>query len=148
MNTAELEQLRQVVTEASAALTTVALFLSDIQARLDVIESVDASSQNGQVSPPYVDRAMFCIHWQDRICFLGDSLTFRLFDCLARRPDRFVPHQHLLSDAWEGSVVDVRTIRSGVRHLKDKLRLANMEGLAAAIVAGRKAYVLRLRPVA
>jgi len=147
MTEAELEQLRQLLVEMTAALTNVALYAADIQARLGIAEGRDAASRNGHISQPHVDRAMFCVHWEGRSCFLGNTTTFRLFDCLARRPDRYVPHRHLLIDAWEGSVVNVRTIRSVVRHLRHKLRHAKMEGLAAAIVGGGKAYALRLRPV-
>lgn len=70
--------------------------------------------------------------WNDKTCFLGNTLLFRFFERLARSPNRYVPHSELLEDVW-GGVRDMSTIRGVAKRLRDRLREEDMGELADAI---------------
>lgn len=78
------------------------------------------------------DAEMFTITFQGKSCFLGNTLPFRFFVRLARRPNTYVTYEDLLEDVWEGVRTD-DAIRSVVKTLRSKLRDARMGALADAI---------------
>ena len=101
-------------------------------------------------SPPtgnqfFVDRDRLQVVFRGRACVLGNTLSFRLLERLARRPNSYVTYDELLADVWEG-VRSEAAIRSVVKRLRQSLRRQGMAELAAAIdgtAAGR--YCLRVK---
>lgn len=145
MNAEQIERLRILLANLTDSLTTAALATAEIRGILDPAFNTEGlRKSNGHLSPPRVDRGMFCVEWDGRVCFLGSTRTFHLLECLARRPNRYVSHTQLLTDVWRGDIKEVETIRSVVRHLREKLRQAKMHGLANAIVGTGQAYGLLL----
>lgn len=97
---------------------------------------------------PLVDADTLAVHWKGKTCFLGKTLAFKLFARLARRPNHFLSHDLLLDEVWECRVTK-EAMRSVVKVLKQKLRQAGMEDLAAAIDGRRReCYGLILNRVA
>lgn len=82
--------------------------------------------------------------WIGRRCFLGRTLTFKLFERLARRPNQYVTYDRLLQDVWNG-LRSNEAIRSVVKELRRKLIDAGMSDLAEAIDgSNRECYGLIL----
>lgn len=81
---------------------------------------------------PRIDHQTLCVHWQDRTCFLGNTLLLRFFDRLCRSPNRYVAYRDLLNDVWRGQRDD-STIRGVAKRLRDRLSAHGMAELAAAI---------------
>jgi hypothetical protein len=81
---------------------------------------------------PIADPNTLAVRWKGKTCFLGKTLTFKLFARLARRPNHFLSHDLLLDEVWERQVTK-EAMRSVVKMLKQKLRQAGMTDLAAAI---------------
>jgi len=42
-------------------------------------------SRNGSVRLPIADRATYCARWANQTCYLGNTMSFRLLERLARR---------------------------------------------------------------
>lgn len=79
-----------------------------------------------------VDRRTLTVYWEDRACFLGYTLPFRLMERLAQRPNQYTPVERLMLDLWGGTKAP-STIRSAVSDLRKKLVAAGMTELAAMI---------------
>lgn len=93
---------------------------------------------------PVVDEELLEIRYRGRRCFLGNTLPFRFFARLHRRPNRYVTYEELLEAVWDGVRSD-SAIRTVAKRLRELLRQAGMRELADAIdgsVPGR--YALRL----
>ena|SRR5690349_14552413 len=91
-----------------------------------------------------VDEELLEIRYRGRKCFLGNTLPFRFFARLHRRPNSYLTYEELLEDVWDGIRSD-SAIRTVVKRLRNILRRAGMDELADAIdgsVPGR--YALRL----
>lgn len=82
---------------------------------------------------PRVDAATFCVLYRGRRCFLGNTLPFWLFGTLAQQLNRYVSYEQLLSDVWHAQRRSNEAIRNVAQILKQKLRLAGLRDLAAAI---------------
>lgn len=94
---------------------------------------------------PVVDEELLVIRYQNRTCFLGNTLPFRFFAHLARRPNTYVTYEELLEDVWDGVRSD-SAIRTVVKRLRVLLRRAGLEELAEAIDGSEPGrYALRLR---
>ncbi len=108
-----------------------------IRAELDVSgpggNAGSATDLSGAGGRPVVDASTLCLSWAGKSCHLGPTVLFRLADRLSRRPNQYITAEHLLRDVWEGGLRSPDTIRSAVRHLRERLSLAGMEDLAAAI---------------
>jgi hypothetical protein len=48
-------------------------------------------SGNGSTRPSIIDGATFSVHWANRTCHLGNTVSFRLLERLARRPTAGAP---------------------------------------------------------
>ena len=81
---------------------------------------------------PIADRSTFSVRWQNKTCYLGNSLPFRLLERLAYRPNQLVHHDQLLDEVWECRR-SREAVRSIVKVLRQKLCQAGMEDLAEAI---------------
>jgi DNA-binding response OmpR family regulator len=92
----------------------------------------------------FIDHDRLQVAFHGRRCILGNTLSFRFLERLARRPNTYVTHDELLVDVWQG-VRSESAIRSVVKRLRQTLRQQGLSELAAAIdgkSAGR--YCLRL----
>ena len=81
---------------------------------------------------PRIDRDGLSVHWRGGECILGATISFRLLDRLARRPNHYVSHAQLLDDVWE-CVRSRSAIRSAVCELRLRLSSAGMQDLAEMI---------------
>lgn len=142
MNPEKQERIRQTLkslAEAQAATITLmeeALALMTEELALDPITFWKSRGSPATFAPPtktaLFDTEMLTITFQGKSCFLGNTLPFRFFVRLARRPNTYVTYEDLLSDVWDGTRTD-EAIRSVVKTLRSKLREAKMGVLADAI---------------
>lgn len=95
---------------------------------------------------PVVDAGLFTVTFRSRSCFLGNSLLFRLFSRLARRPNFYVTYEDLLSDVWNGSARSDAAVRSVAKRLRVALRRGGMNDLADGIDGSEPGhYALKLK---
>ncbi len=109
--------------------------------RLRCGRELNRSSAN---SRPLLSESTLSVSWHGRSLHLGHTLSFRLLDRLARRPNQYVTHLDLLRDVWDDEELATATIRSVVRHLRRRLREGGMTGLAKAIRGHNGRYILDL----
>jgi DNA-binding response OmpR family regulator len=95
---------------------------------------------------PLVDPLSMTVTWSGRTCLLRSRILLALMHSLARRPNQFVPFEKLRHDVWDGAQKSDDTIRSTVRHLKDRLIEAEMGELARHICAAGLRYGLVTGP--
>jgi hypothetical protein len=120
----------------------------DLDEIAPVAAMLAASSSNGGISAPrpIVDAATFSVHWDGKVCVLGNTLPFRLLERLGRRPNQFIHCDQLLDDVWQG-LRSREAIRSVVKVLKQKLVQAGMDDLAASIKGNQpRHYGLIFKP--
>lgn len=79
------------------------------------------------------DEGRFVARWQGRECQLGNTVSFRLFRCLAAARNRYVPHLELLEDVWEGEERTPSAIRSAIGELRSRLVSGGLKEVADAI---------------
>lgn len=72
------------------------------------------------------------IAFREKRCFLGNTITLRLFRRLLQRRNQFIRHDELLTQVWDG-IRSPSTIRSAVKMLRRQLRKAGMKEVADAI---------------
>lgn len=142
MNPDKQERIRQTLkslAEAHAATITLmeeALALMTEELALDPITFWKSRGSPTVFASPtktaLFDTEMLTITFHGKSCFLGNSLPFRFFVRLARRPNTYVAYEDLLTDVWDGVRTD-EAIRSVVKTLRNKLREAKMSVLADAI---------------
>lgn len=154
MATEEAQRLAELAEQLSEALMTAAICADEIraivQAELDSHSPVgwrrpqDVKHRNPPARRPLVDSSTFSVCWAGKTCFLRRTILFRLAARLARQPNQYIAADQLLLDVWDGGVKSPDTIRSAVRHLRDRLSCAGMEDLAAAIqgTGGRYGLIL------
>jgi DNA-binding response OmpR family regulator len=102
------------------------------------------SQQPLRVGPFIVDRATFSVADGIRVCELGNTICFRLIDCLASEPTRRFTRSQLLAAVWSGQRRAATTVRSAVFELRERLRKAGMDELAEAIRAEGGTYGLMI----
>ncbi len=90
------------------------------------------NTENNAHRQTIADRATFCARWGGKSCYLGNTLSFRLLERLAHRPNQLFCYDTLLQDVWE-SKRSREAVRSVVKVLRQKLRAAGMDDLAQAI---------------
>ena len=96
--------------------------------------STDPHAPSAQDPPDgLADEGRFAVRWRGRECRLGNTVSFRLFHRLAAARNRYVTHDDLLSDVWDGEERSPSAIRSAVGELRRRLVEGGMEDLAAAI---------------
>ncbi len=81
---------------------------------------------------PVMDYSTFSVQHESTICFLGNTLPFRLLARLLRRPNSYVSHQILLDEIWDG-IRSPEAVRSVVKTLRSKLRDAGLVTLSNSI---------------
>ena len=93
---------------------------------------------------PLVDDSTLSVIWDGKTCCLRNTVLFRLAGRLARQPNQYISANQLLSDVWDGGVKSPDTIRSAVRHLRQRFIQAGMGDLAIAIRGSGGRYGLIL----
>ena len=91
--------------------------------------STPVRDSNGR---PMVDYTTFTVHWNGKTCYLGNTLPFKLFERLSRRPNQLVHCDQLLDEVWQ-CCRSREAMRSVVKVLRQKLVRAGMKDLARAI---------------
>ena len=136
-----LEKLSQLAAAQASAAALAQEIIVSVGERLGLdlgeiapVAATSASSPNGGTSArrSMIDPATFSVHWDGKICVLGNTLPFRLLERLGRRPNQFIHCDQLLDDVWQG-LRSREAIRSVVKVLKQKLVQAGMDDLAASI---------------
>lgn len=128
---------REQIESLNHTLVSVAAVLRDLADRLQdaAIEHEQAwytTARNGTMNPLAIDRSKFSVVWNGRECVLGATISFRLLERLARRPNQYTSHSQLLDDVW-GGTRSISTIRSAVGELRGALQRAGLSDLAAMI---------------
>jgi DNA-binding response OmpR family regulator len=90
-------------------------------------------SGNGSAHPSIIDEETFSVHWANRTCRLGNTLSFGLLARLALRPNQFISYEVLCKDVWKDEYTSHEAVRSAVKVLRRKLIAAGMADLAEAI---------------
>jgi DNA-binding response OmpR family regulator len=141
-----IQRLNQLAAAHSEAESLLREIVSKLCEEFDFdVRSIAASNRRADGSSParsvqqvpLADPNTLAIHWKGKTCFLGKTLAFKFFARLARRPNQFLSHDLLLDEVWECRVTK-EAIRSVVKTLKQKLRKAGMDDLAARIDGGRR----------
>lgn len=78
---------------------------------------------------PTVDDEHLKACFQDKECFLGNTMELKLFGRLARRPGTYVSIETLFQDVWEGHIRTKNAVHKCASILRRKLRDAGMDGL-------------------
>ncbi len=148
-------RLHHLSTQLAELLMTAALCAQELQHAIEAELGGDgngpacdpAADPPGPAGRPLVDRATLSVTWQGRSVQLGHTRGFRLLECLARRPNRYVTHVDLIRDVWDDNdELSTDTIRSVVSQLRCKLRAHGMDGLATAITGHCGRYVRKVQP--
>lgn len=157
MAESRLEQLSSNLHRLVTMQTAMLAMLEETVALIDVelqtlpyrsILDADPSESPSGWTQPYVDKSLLAVVYRGRECFLGNTLSLRLFERLLRRPNQYLDHRDLLDHVWFG-VREPSSIRSVVKELRAKLRNAGMADLSAAIdgrVAGHYGLILNKLP--
>jgi Transcriptional regulatory protein, C terminal len=123
-----------------------------VQSELDGTSNaaIGLSDRNMPLNPPSANErpilheSTLRVNWKGKSLHLGHTRSYWLLDRLTRRPNQYVTHLDLLHDVWDDEELSTSTIRSAVRHLRRKLRVGDMEGLADAIRGHNGRYILVL----
>jgi DNA-binding response OmpR family regulator len=83
----------------------------------------DTKPRNPARRRPLVDSSTFSVFWAGKTCPLRRTILFRLAERLARQRNQYITADQLLRDVWEGGIKSPETIRSAVRHLRQRLTL-------------------------
>lgn len=101
---------------------------------LEAPAAIGLSSQPESLRPSLLaDTSTFCAIYQDRHCYLGNTLVFELFRLLISRLNRYVSYSELLAEVWKQEERSPEAVRTVVQLLRKKLRAAKMSDLAEAI---------------
>ena len=133
-----VEKVAQLVTVLNEAVVLANEIFSEIDEEIAV--TPHQHDRFGDHRLPCVDRTAFSIIWSNRTCYLGNTLPFRFFERLARRPNQFFSYGQLFQDVWDGEERSNEAVRSVVKVLKKKLAEAGMDALAAAINGKNPGY--------
>lgn len=133
MTSEKLQRLAHLANQLAETIMTAAICAEELRAI--VRADLDGTPRRpfGTNERPIVDQSTLSLSWAGKSCHLGCGILFRLADRLARRPNQYIATDQLLRDVWDGSLRSPDTIRSAVRHLRERLRDAGMRDLAAAI---------------
>jgi hypothetical protein len=137
-----VERLNQLATCLEQAVRLAEETIEEVTANLEVTrprsrsfstpEKRQLADNQDSCGLPIVDRRTFAIHWRGKTCYLGNTLPYKFFERLARRPNQLIPCDELLDDVWQG-LRSREAIRSVVKVLRQKLGQAGMDVLARSI---------------
>lgn len=92
---------------------------------------------------PVADRTTLSVLFQGKTCFLGNTLLFRFFEVISRRPNLYISHDQLLDEVW-GGIRSESTIRNVAKRLRDKLVSVDLGEVAVAIDGSTPGYYVFL----
>lgn len=114
---------------------------------LDAVLAIDADvAPPSSAFRPVADRSTLSVVFQGKSCFLGNTLLFRFFETIARRPNRYFAHSELLNEVWGGQRSE-SSIRNVAKRLRDRLVLTGMTEVACAIDGSTPGYYVLRSPV-
>jgi DNA-binding response OmpR family regulator len=116
---------------------------SEVRAEIDK-NSRDVPAAEVVNRRPLMSESTLSVLWNGKSLFLGHTLHFRLLERLSRRPNQYITHLDLLRDVWDDELLATATIRSGVRHLRQRLRAGGMGDLAKYIRGHNGRYILEI----
>jgi DNA-binding response OmpR family regulator len=137
----------------SALETEIGQCVNEVESLFDLALDVDPHSANSvNRSQParirhgelVVDPHRFTVDFRRRGCFLGNTTRFRLFEYLARRPNRYFTYAELLAFVWNGADRSDAAVRGAIFHLRRCFRQARMSALADALRSEGRTYGLIL----
>ncbi len=137
MKPEKTQRLFELLGEMLPALTTIVFYAEDLRTLL-------RGELDGREPPAGSHTRRSQARWNGKKCSLGNTIVFRLFDRLARRTNQYVTYSQLREDVWEGHTRSRETVRSVVRHLKQRLVDAGMHDLGASIRGHGQQYGLML----
>jgi len=109
------ESLRCLAASHAATVNQIEQTMAVLARALELdVPGTKAGENGGPANRPTADATTFCVTWQGKTCFLGNTLIFWLFERLARSLNHYVAHVDLLDDVWRGER-EGSTIR-GVRY--------------------------------
>jgi DNA-binding response OmpR family regulator len=138
------QQLTRVSDQLADALKTATTCAGELHAAILADGNSNSATLSGCGERPLVDEPTLTLRWANKRCKLGYNRVFRLAARLARRPNQYIPIEELLTDVWDGDLRSPSTVRSTIRHLKDRLNRKGMNDLAAAIQSEGGRYGLIL----
>jgi DNA-binding response OmpR family regulator len=123
----------------------------ELESLVELATLIDRYSLSGNYTSPkplrvgqiVVDRATFSVRDGTRLCELGNTVCFRLFECLASQAGQSCTRDQIMAVVWEGHRRAATTVRSAFFQLRSQLRRAGMGELADAIHSEGRAYCLR-----
>ena len=148
-------RLNALAGKLAEALMTADFCAREIQATVRTeVDEADLGHRPGGFVPrppnpgyhphPLIDQSRFTVTLGGRTCRLGNTIPFRFLARLVKSPGRYVSHEQLIDDVWDGQGSD-DALRSVAKHLRRRLREAGLDDLAGAINGLTPGYfVLRL----
>lgn len=143
MTTTGLERLTQLAKQLNDVVVTAAYCATEIHAALQA-EEPNSIAVLPPTARPLLNSQTFCVTWQGKSLYLGNTRSFWMLGRLARRPNQYVTHLDLLNDVWDNETLTTATIRSTVCQLRRRLRDNQMHELADAIKGHNGHYGLML----
>lgn len=93
---------------------------------------------------PTADRETFTARFREASCPLGNTVEFRFFERLARKPGVFVSIERLLEDVWEGNVRGKNTVHKCASNLRRLLSKHHLDGLLSIDGKQRGHYAMQI----
>jgi len=127
----------------STSLTSVRDTLSRIEARIranaaetDVSGPVasasgvpESSEVQTEMNGLVVDQEQFTVSYKGQECFLGNTIQFRLFERIARKPGKWFSFNELKDDVWSDDLMGDATVGRTIRLLRAKLKTDGLTGI-------------------
>ena len=149
MNTEKNHRLDRLASQLAETLMTAAIcakeLRSEVRAQIDESSSAQRQSRpavDGCGRRPFMSESTLSVLWNGQSLHLGHTVYFRLLDRLSRRPNQYITHLDLLRDVWDDEELATSTIRSVVRHLRQRLRDGGMGDLAKSIRGHNGRYIM------
>lgn len=128
------EAMRQLQGQLDDTIAALCLELGvepeHLQAEFNTYRTADDTAVPGH--PPIADRTTLSVVYGGKSCFLGNTLMFRFFETIARRPNRYFTHSELLIEVWGGTRSE-STIRNVARRLRKRLVAGGLKEVARLI---------------
>ena len=81
------------------------------------------------IKNPTADQGEFAFKYGSGACELGNSKEFWFIERLAKSPERYIDHDKLREDVWDGQIIQKGTIAKTASNLRKKLKESGMTGV-------------------
>lgn len=136
MSTAQTERILKIAAALRASVVVVLAHVDELSDLIDQLPTPPPPPRAVVIEDHdmvlRLDRSTYTVRWNQRSCFLGYTMAFRVLERLARRPNEYVSTDRLLDELWAATRT-ASTVRSTVCGLRSKLRDARMDDLADMI---------------